>query len=224
MPSSTTFNNKISSIKKSPNKESRASLLGGFSIEEELQLTGYSTDWDTRSRYTNLRPTPTLREILEQLKIYPEAKEYLQDQLKENKQKIQYLEEYSKHIDDYIYRKVNKESEWFWRDIIEELEINIPKQRSNIIIKRNTFILENKSKDFKYSIEKAKQYPIDQLLEFNYQGKAKCLWHNEKTASLHYYGKTNTVKCFGCGEFADSIKVYQKLKGCTFNQSLKALQ
>lgn len=72
-------------------------------------------------------------------------------------------------------------------------------------------------------IARAKEYPIHELIEFNMQGSAKCLWHNEKTASMHYYPKTNSVYCFGCGKTGDAIDVWRKVNGGGFVEAVKEL-
>lgn len=73
-------------------------------------------------------------------------------------------------------------------------------------------------------VVRAKSYPITDMLTFNREHKALCIWHSEKTPSLHYYKKNNTVYCFGgCGKAADAIDVYRKLHGSTFGEAVKAL-
>lgn len=71
-------------------------------------------------------------------------------------------------------------------------------------------------------IIKAKEYPITKLLRFT-QHKAKCLWHSEKNASMHYYATTNTCYCFGCGKRADAIDIYRALYSCSFKEAVKNL-
>ena len=71
-------------------------------------------------------------------------------------------------------------------------------------------------------IARAKQYPIDELVKF-VGGNAPCLWHNEKTPSMHYYKENNHVYCFGCGKSADSIDVLRALRGCSFMEAIKFL-
>lgn len=190
-------------------------------IGSALSLSDFSLlSWDTKEMFNLPQGRPVLRDLIEQIKIFPEAKEYLKQQLIYSNKVIKKLEEAQKEYDEIIYRK-SKGNEWFWEMIIDELLIGPPKKIHQDIIKRNSFILEKKK--FTLSIEKAKTYPIDQLIEFR-QHTAKCIWHNEKTGSLHYYKKTNTVKCFGCGEWGDVIKVYQQLNKCSFKEALKALQ
>lgn len=73
-------------------------------------------------------------------------------------------------------------------------------------------------------VMRAKEYPIDELIEFS-MGKARCLWHNEKHASLHHYKDGNRVYCFGmCGKSYDSIDVYMALHGCGFKEAVEKLQ
>lgn len=70
---------------------------------------------------------------------------------------------------------------------------------------------------------RAKQYPIGNLLEFT-RHKAVCPFHNERTPSLHYYGKTNSCYCFGaCGRAYDAIDLYQHLHSCSFKDAVTEL-
>jgi hypothetical protein len=71
-------------------------------------------------------------------------------------------------------------------------------------------------------VERAKTYPIGNLIEFR-QKKACCIWHNEKTPSLTYYPKTNTVYCFGCGKHGDAIDVYKQIHQCGFKEAVTDL-
>jgi len=71
--------------------------------------------------------------------------------------------------------------------------------------------------------EKVKVYPIDKLIDFKHK-KACCIWHNEKTPSLTYYPKTNSVYCFGCGKYGDVIDVYRQLNNCDFKTALNELK
>lgn len=72
-------------------------------------------------------------------------------------------------------------------------------------------------------LSKAKAFPISSLIEINHESKAVCLWHAEKTSSLHYYEYQNKVYCFGCGKRADAIDIYQKLHNCSFLEAVNKL-
>jgi len=71
--------------------------------------------------------------------------------------------------------------------------------------------------------ERAKAYPIDRLMRFD-KKKACCIWHNEKTPSLNYYPKTNSVYCFGCGKYGDAIDVYREIHQCDFKTAVSELK
>ena len=106
-----------------------------------------------------------------------------------------------------------------------ELEINIPRKKIEAQIKQKEFML--RSVDMAENcpgldIPRAKSYPINQLIEFK-GNTALCIWHQERTPSMHYYPRTNKVKCFGCGKLADSIDVVQQLQGCTLKEAVNFL-
>lgn len=72
------------------------------------------------------------------------------------------------------------------------------------------------------SIENARLVPISDMVRF-VAGNAKCIWHEEKSASMHYYAGTNSVYCFGCGKSGDAIDVWRQLKGLSFKEALTQL-
>lgn len=69
----------------------------------------------------------------------------------------------------------------------------------------------------------AKQVPLGNFLKFNSAGFASCLWHSEKTPSLHKITGKNKVYCFaGCGT-KDVIDVVQNLNNCDLPSALKII-
>jgi len=72
-------------------------------------------------------------------------------------------------------------------------------------------------------IARAKDVPIDTLLDIG-RNNIECLWHDDKSPSLSYHKKGNFVKCFACDEYADSIKVYQKINNCDFKTAVIEMQ
>jgi len=58
------------------------------------------------------------------------------------------------------------------------------------------------------NIDKAKERPISDFVEFNHAGYAECIFgHIDKTPSMYYYDKNKQVHCFSCGTTADVIDV-----------------
>lgn len=84
--------------------------------------------------------------------------------------------------------------------------------------------LENKSNmNQPLNIEQAKQYPMDRLIDISRGNVTRCLWHEDKNPSMHYYKKTNHLFCFVCNKKADSIDVAMKLYNKTFPEAVKQL-
>jgi DNA primase len=53
--------------------------------------------------------------------------------------------------------------------------------------------------------------------------KARCPFHNEKTASFHISPERQTYYCFGCGEKGDAFTFVEKMEGTDFRGALKLL-
>jgi hypothetical protein len=72
-------------------------------------------------------------------------------------------------------------------------------------------------------IQRAREYPIDQLIQFN-RDFSKCFLHEDKTPSLHYHRGRNMAFCFSCKTSFDPIGVLMKRDGRTFPEAVKQLQ
>lgn len=73
------------------------------------------------------------------------------------------------------------------------------------------------------ALVRAKAFPISELVEFNRQKKAKCLWHDDGDPSMHYYESQNKVHCFSCGHRGDAVDVYMALNKVSFSEAVQAL-
>lgn len=71
-------------------------------------------------------------------------------------------------------------------------------------------------------IERAKQYPISDLLEFR-RGTVRCIFHDDTRPSLKYYPKDNRVYCFSCARGEDAIGVAMTLWGLGFKEAVRRL-
>jgi hypothetical protein len=156
----------------------------------------------------------------------PEAKKIIAEKIAEYQEDLRVAEALEKRFADVIYMNAPKGDENVWwllfdkyiRDrLVNGREKNIARLERLQNTKKGGGGLTDRD------IALAKEYPIDELIEFKH-GMAKCIWHDEKTSSMHYYARTNTVHCFGCGKSGDSIDVYQVLNGCDFISAVKALQ
>lgn len=73
-------------------------------------------------------------------------------------------------------------------------------------------------------LRNAKMMPIHQMIQFNHQAFARCIFHEEKTPSMKYYPEKNRVHCFSCGKGGDAIDVKMQLEGIPFGEAIKKLQ
>lgn len=71
-------------------------------------------------------------------------------------------------------------------------------------------------------IERAKQHPIENLIEVNRQGFTKCFGHSDKKPSA--YCKKNFMFCFVCNKSWDTIAVLMERDSLTFKDAVNKLQ
>jgi hypothetical protein len=70
----------------------------------------------------------------------------------------------------------------------------------------------------------AKEYPIENLIEFDSRNTAECIFGTHDNARMSKPRDKNFVKCFACDRSADSIEVYKIIKGVDFKTAVKNLQ
>lgn len=73
------------------------------------------------------------------------------------------------------------------------------------------------------NIDKAKSVPISSLYDFTIKkNMISCPFHTDKHPSMKI-NKDNTVKCFSCGFFGDSIALIMRLEKKSFKESVEYL-
>lgn len=164
-----------------------------------------------------------------------EGNEYILNNVKVNLLSFKEAKLYFKDLIDAkkaeIKRNQEKLTEWkntppFCNEATEnfckEVEIGKRKEIENFerLLKRLDMRKKHLDNRQDLNIEQAKQKPISHFLDFNGSGFAKCLWHNEKTPSMRYYDKSNSVYCFSCQEHHDVIDVVMKLNNLTFKEAI----
>ena len=70
-------------------------------------------------------------------------------------------------------------------------------------------------------IERAKGYPVDQIIEVDKHGKALCLDHNDTRPSMYCRG--DFVYCFSCGYKADHIGVMMRVNDIGFQEAVRRM-
>ncbi len=171
----------------------------------------------------------------ELLATFPEAKmlikEKLKKEIKEAQEALLEADRVERECHNIIYAKSKKENEWYWYGVVDVLLVGPLREGKERLIRSNTALLNQiegkKAPAGRINdamIEKAREYPIDELEDFEHNVR-KCLFHEDNSPSLHYYKKSNTCYCFGgCGRKYDAIDVYMKLYNCNFIEAVKALQ
>ena len=70
------------------------------------------------------------------------------------------------------------------------------------------------------TLANAKNVPITNFLQFNSDNTSRCIFHADRSPSMHYYESNNRVYCFGCKKSADVLDVIQHLNGCTLPEAV----
>lgn len=72
-------------------------------------------------------------------------------------------------------------------------------------------------------IEQARQYPIEDLIQFDRQHKAVAFCHEDNHPSLSWHRAKNRATCFPCGKSFNPIDVLIQRDGITFPDAVKRL-
>jgi hypothetical protein len=187
---------------------------------EEFDWGFWNYAWDLEKEWQVSLPKFTDKELLE---IFPEAKPYLRYKLKKYKKQFKKLAfEIKKDLERIYKRETDEFTTWFLEKIIEIWK----GEKLNWIdreIKRMKWLLypkKLKGKITKEQIQKAKEYPLEKLIEAK-RNFALCPFHSEKNPS--FYIKNNWGYCFACGWHGDSIKFVMDKCNLSFLEAVKYL-
>ena len=166
----------------------------------------------------------------EWLQIFPEAEEYLISRLVEKQMEYKNLRIEIKRDLLRIYKTVKNElSVEFYEGVLEFFKGKKLNQLSKEIRKIKWALNQEKEMGGENRIsddmiQRARDYPLDQLIEFNRARKALCVFHNEKNPSMSLNPKTNRIKCFACGINLDPIGYVMETQKISFIDAVKYLQ
>lgn len=127
--------------------------------------------------------------------------------------------------DDGWEKEIITKSEREWQEFFyTNIHVIIPRVKLENQIKKLEQILfyMQKGRGGELDVEKARQRPISDFIEFNNAGFARSIWNTaDKTPSMKLYRKENRVHCFSTGEDEDVIGVVMTLKNCSFIEAVK---
>lgn len=173
-------------------------------------------------------------EIFNILKSCKDNRNYLAQVADINKKRAEFLNRFAipRGLDKKQYQEILKETQKRIDDIQErerhldfDEKFFLSMEREDYIAKKLKIkkILEMHEGYGTGNLEKAKEFPIEQLLEFK-GGFCNCPFHGpEKTNSAKLYKERNKIHCFGCGIDADSLDVYMKINNVSLSEAIKKL-
>lgn len=138
----------------------------------------------------------------------------------EIKSEIERLEEFLKKK-RLLYQHIYRREDYRWMLPI------VKKTASEAIskIKRYQRILSPKKHRVgeitQSDIDRAKEFPIQNIVEIGRNGRARCVFHDGKDFNMGI--KNNIARCFVCDSHGDSIEVYRRVNKCGFIEAVRAL-
>ena len=73
------------------------------------------------------------------------------------------------------------------------------------------------------TIARAKQTPISMYINVRRDNKAICIFHHERTASMHVNKQKNTYHCFGCGAHGSVVDIVMHQHQITFSEAVRKI-
>jgi len=161
----------------------------------------------------------------ELLKIFPEAMPYVRQRLKSLNERKDKLKQQILGDLKGIYRYKNKFDVWFFEKVIEIFKGEELERMDEETKKLKCFLYQRKTPKGRITeeqIQKAKEYPFENLIEVSRNHFALCPFHSEKNASFHI--KNNRGHCFGCNWHGDTIKFLMDRDNLSFKEAVEFLQ
>lgn len=98
-----------------------------------------------------------------------------------------------------------------------------PPKKLEAVEKLKAIQEQEKNKLDSHTITTAKQVPISMYISVRKDGKASCIFHSERTASMHVNEAKNSYHCFGCGANGSVIDIVMQQHQITFNEAVRKI-
>lgn len=175
----------------------------------------------------------TFYELIEE---FPEAKYAarlgITNQINHRKEIIKNIQDRHQQLVDEYCRWVGVAYSREMKEILDEdanKKIDELQEEIKLLTYQKRFLVGGKKTEDSYRgasremIERARAFPIDQLVKVRKDGKLECIKHSERTPSMHHYKKGNNLYCFSCGVRMDSIDVVMETRKVGFVEAVKIL-
>lgn len=177
-------------------------------------------------------------EIFDIIKASRENRIYLAQIADLKKQREEFINRFAipRGLEKKEYKKILADTQTKIDDLKEKVRLMDPDDRIFVEMELDDYI-DKKAKINKIlelhegygelNIAKAKEYDIEQLIEFRGGFAKRCPNHSpdkdQDTPSLYHKNNTNFCYCFVCNQKFDSIDIFQKLNGVDFNTAVRSL-
>lgn len=163
----------------------------------------------------------------EWIEIFPEAREYLEQDLDYQSKKLDNLtKEFISQL-NVVEKFVSQKVKWFHELVMNHfIEADIKDVESRIKVINQYLSSDQPEMPGRITdndIANAKNYPFEKLITTK-KGFAKCPFHQENTASFYINKKKNYGKCFGCGWSGDTIAYIMETEKVGFIEAVKMLK
>jgi len=139
--------------------------------------------------------------------------------------RIDYLKTHTKELaEDVVWLADDKECELspvFCQSVFNQLVIECRELRHLVMVSKGYACRPNEITE--EMIQRARDYPIEQIIEFDQSGKTLAFCHADNHPSLMWHKARNRCTCFACAKSFNPIDVLIQRDGFSFRDAVRRL-
>lgn len=139
--------------------------------------------------------------------------------------RIEYLKSHIKELSGDVAWLADDDGELspsFCQQVFDQLVIEAKELRHLTMILKGDY-QQRPNEITEAMIQSARDYPIEQLIDFDGRGQAIAFCHADSTPSLTWHRARNRATCFPCVKSYNSIDVLMKRDGVSFRDAVRQL-
>lgn len=173
-----------------------------------------------RERYDEVRK---VKQSLREWRESPEMAEFAKEA------RLRYLKEQEKMVLK-LFRDNKARYVELMRDDPENIEVGFLVDEAKRFVKQlESFKKEREARESNRKdeitpemVDRAREYPIEQIVPKERNGRAKCVFHAGEDGNMDI--RKNFAHCYVCGAHGDPIDVYKAVHGVGFREAVLAMQ